>query len=240
MLRSSIIPVLVLFTAMVSFSQDISQKELKRFYKNQEKVDPISLYFDSTSRIMQIVLIRHAEPDLDKRKWRNRDEAIQFLNAYDSAGIVPFFISPVNINTFTSDTVLCSPLPRARITAQRIFKQQFILKEDSAFREFENKITRGCNIKLPTKCWTTGSRLFWLMGLNNKSIESFREARQRAENNARGLASLAIESRIVALVAHGLHNKYVKKYLYKAGWRDVFNSGNGYLSMKIMAMEGTD
>ncbi len=217
-------------------SQDCSLHELKQFYKNQDKGKPLELYSDSLSEIQQIILIRHGEPDLNKKGWRNRDEAMNFMQAYDSAIVIPFTTGPINVTELPLDTIFHSSLPRAKNTAQRAFGdiKNFSWKT-SDFVEFERKAMKWPNMKMPTKFWTSGSRVLWMMGLNDKNIESFRQAKKRAKSNAEILEKHANQRGMVILVAHGLHNKYIKKYLRKSDWKMVYNSGNDYLSVKVMA-----
>ena len=212
-------------------------KRTREYYKDHTGGNCLALFADTSAPIRQIVLIRHAEPDLDKKGCRNRDEAIRFFSAYDSAGIVPFDKRPLCLESIGTSTVLHSSLPRARQSAKLAFGQGFEYQENDRYREFERKTMKFCNIRLPLKCWTTSSRLLWLMGLNDKGIESFREARSRARENANVLADKTTGEEQVILLAHGLHNRYVKKYLKKLGWKEVYDSGNAYLSVKIMARE---
>jgi len=215
-------------------TQDCSLGELKQFYKNQDSEKPITLFQDTLSDIQQIILIRHGEPDLNKKGWRNREEAIQFMQEYDSAIVFSFSKKPINPESVSIDTIFHSTLPRAKNTAQRAFADSKKLAGSTDFIEFERKAMKWPNMKMPTKFWTTGSRILWLMGLNDKNIESFREAKGRAKSNAEILTLKARQDGMVILVAHGLHNKYVKKYLKKLGWKLAHNSGNGYLSVKVM------
>jgi hypothetical protein len=92
-------------------------------------------------------------------------------------------------------------------------------------------------MKMPIKFWTTASRALWMMGLNDKNIESFRRAKKRAIKNTKNLTLKAERDGMIILVAHGLHNKYLKKYLRKSGWTVVQNTGNDYLSVKILAKD---
>ncbi|MCD4729135.1 MAG: histidine phosphatase family protein [Bacteroidales bacterium] len=233
-----ILPVLFFMVSQVpaGHTQDFSLKDLKEYYKNQEDGEPLHLYHDTLSKFLVVILIRHGEPDLDKKGWRNRDEAIRYMQNYDSATVIPFSNKPLRLEDIPVDTIIHSSLPRARHTAQLAFGGSMVLMEDCNYREFERKTMRWCNIKMPTKCWTSGSRILWLLGLNDNNIESFGEAKDRAKNNAAGLAFQASIDGMVILVAHGLHNKYVKKYLRKAGWKLVYDNGNGYLSVKVMAL----
>jgi len=229
---------LILFLCILfvrnGWSQDCTVKDLKNFYKSQDSEKPITLFQDTLQDIQQIILIRHGEPDLNKKGWRNREEAIQFMQNYDSAIVIPFSKKPINLESLSIDTIYYSTLPRAKNTAQRAFSDSNILVGSTDFIEFERKAMKWPNMKMPTKFWTTGSRILWMMGLNDKNIESFRKAKGRAKSNAEILTKKTSQQGMVILVAHGLHNKYVKKYLKKLGWKLAYNSGNDYLSVKVL------
>lgn len=211
-------------------------KLLKAYYKTNDEKQCLNLWSDSSNPIKQIILIRHGEPDLNKKGWRNRNEAIKYMHDYDSVGVKPFNVLPICIQNLQIESINHSNVPRAVNTAQRAF-DGFQLIGSSDFREFERKTMKFCNISLPLKFWTGGSRILWLMGMNKKDIESFKQAKERANNNAVFLSARALSDGTVILVAHGLHNKYVKKYLRKMGWKKVFDNGNGYLSVKVMAKD---
>lgn len=227
---------MILFVSL-GYSQDFGLNDLKKYYKNQKVKKSLTVYHDSLSGIQQIVLIRHGEPNIEKKDWRNRKEAIRFIQQYDSALVIPFNNGPLNLENIPIDTILHSSLTRARHTAQLAFGKSFTLIEDSSYKEFENKIRNGCNFKRPIRCWVTSSRIFWFLGLNDKNIESFKDAKKRAKSNKVKLDLKANQNGMVILVAHGLHNKYVKKFLRKAGWKLVLNNGNDYLSIKILALK---
>ncbi|MEZ5083883.1 MAG: hypothetical protein R2750_10605 [Bacteroidales bacterium] len=161
------------------YAQLVNLKEVKKYYKNQDAEKPITLCFDT--EIQQIVLIRHGEPDIKKKGWRNRDEANWYLQAYDSAIVIPFKNGPLNMENIPIDTILHSSLPRAKSTTQLAFGSTKILIEDSNYREFERKTMKWPNMKMPTGFWTTGSRILWMMGLNDKNIESLKQAKARAK-----------------------------------------------------------
>jgi broad specificity phosphatase PhoE len=155
---------------------------------------------------------------------------------YDSATVIPFSAGPLLLNSLPVDTIQHSSLPRARHTAQLAFGKSLILVEDSDYREFERKTLQWFNIKMPTGFWTTSSRILWFLRFNDKNIETFSDAKYRALTNVAKMEFRAKRDGAVIIVAHGLHNKYVKKYLKKAGWKLVFNNGNGYLSVKVLAL----
>ena len=208
---------------------------LREFYSDS---GCIRLWEEGGSGISQVVLIRHGEPDLDKKGWRNRSQAILFFSAYDSAGVIPFTEPPVCVGDLTGPVIYHSTVNRAQVTAEMIFGDRYEMQASDRFREFERKVMKFCNIRMPLKCWTVNSRLLWFIGLNDKGIENSREAKKRARENAAFLADQSSPGAPVILVAHGLHNRYVRKYLKKLGWKPVYDNGNGYLSVKVLARKG--
>lgn len=208
-------------------------KKLKNYYQKQAKA-PCLKICNSTSA-NQIVLIRHGEPDLKREGWYNRSMAKIHAMEYDKVGIKRFDSNPICLDSLSEVKVYHSALPRATHTAKLIFGNTFPMIADYRFREFEKKTLPFFNVHLPLKFWSTISRLLWYVGLNSRDIESVGDARTRAKSNARFLADEAHKNDIVVLVAHGFHNRYVSKYLKRAGWSLVRHGGIGYLSINILA-----
>jgi len=186
------------------------------------------------SKLSQIVLLRHGEPALNKKGWRKRKQAVQFTKDYDSVGIyTPEFI-PLKLQLNELEVIYTSSINRSISTAQQVFDLMEIQVPEPMFREFERKIISFPNIKLPLKLWLGMSRISWLMGLNDKGIEKFSEARNRAREAAIFLEKDAFRNGKTLLVSHGLLNHYLVKYLKKNGWKVVFDGGKGYLSQKVL------
>ena len=218
----------------LSAQATLSQKEITAFYTNQGGSNPLHFLNTSSLGWDQIILVRHGEPDVKKKGWHTRKEAIEFMRAYDSVGIRPFPSLPFEPKSIIADTIWHSSIPRAAATAEVLFGGERALYPDFQFREFERKALRFFNIKLPLKFWTVFSRIGWFMGGNDKGIESFKEAKKRAKQNAGWLAQKSKMKGNVVLVAHGLHNRYVAKYLEKQGWEMVLSNGHDYGSVKIL------
>ncbi|UZR95394.1 histidine phosphatase family protein [Chondrinema litorale] len=208
---------------------------LREYYKNQSLDSCIIPYRDSTKIYNQIILIRHGQPDVSKKGWRNREGAKLFVKMYDSVGVLAFTPLPVCPEDFKENKVYHSNIPRAVNTASRIFADRYDMIENDRFREFERKIFPFFNIKMPLSVWLTVSRGLWFLGLNDKGIENFKEARKRAKSNAEFLAEEADKEQLVIVVAHGLHNKYVAKYLKRLGWDTVRKGGSSYTAVNILA-----
>ena len=127
--------------------------------------------------------------------------------------------------------VYCSTLNRSKKTAQAIFGPEMPLVEDPAFNEFERKILRLPLLKFPIDFWLTASRALWLLGLNSKGIETFRQAKRRARTCARHLADQARQEGQLVLVAHGFLNAFIRRELQKLGWQMVRKDGSGFLGV---------
>ena len=185
--------------------------------------------------LQQIALIRHGEPDLVKTGKFSRREAKKFLLNYDSVGIVVPEKGFFSVGEGEEVTVFASPIQRALATAQYIFGKNKEMTISPDFREFETTLGHySPNMRLPIKIWTTIARVKWILGIDRQGIESFSQARQRAQKVAELLAQTSERQSKVALVAHGFLNRYVKKELGKMGWHEVRDGGAGYLATSIL------
>ena len=229
--------IIILFNFSCATAQQSKVESLKTYYKNQNGQECLRIYEEEKREICQIILIRHGEPDVNKKGWRGRNEAVRYAEAYDTVGIVPFDKRLHCFEGLNTDKAYHSSLPRARHTAELLFGEHLKLIENARFREFERKVMKFINMKMPLLFWLGTSRLLWLMDLNNKDIETFNEAKSRAMENALFLAEQAKKDGQVILVAHGLHNKYVIKYLRQNGWESVRNGGSKYLAVNVLAKD---
>lgn len=179
--------------------------------------------------IEQIFIIRHGEPAMIKKGWKNRKEAIKYTQMYDSVGVYDFTLKPICLRENDINSVYTSKLPRAIDTAEKTFGQSMPIDSRAMFNEFERKIIQFPNIKLPLKFWSITTRLVWAMGLNKKGIESFSQAKDRSRKVAYFLNDKAENDGKVILFSHGFLNRYIKKYLKKEGYTVVNLQGQHYL-----------
>ncbi|MEM7162661.1 MAG: phosphoglycerate mutase family protein [Bacteroidota bacterium] len=163
--------------------------------------------------LYQIILIRHGEPKLDKSGWRSRKGAMSFIQAYDSAGVYAPSFLPVRLEESEVNAIYTSSLNRSISTAEQLYPQFFEKKEKRLFREFERKIVKFYNLKLPLDLWLKASRVFWYAGLNDKGIESVSKAKRRALKGAEFLEDNAIQEGKSLLVSHGFLNRFIVKNL---------------------------
>lgn len=198
-------------------------------------VSPSDGLVTNYENLQQIALIRHGEPDLVKTGKFSRREAKKFLINYASAGIVVPGKRFFSVGEGEEVTVFASPLKRALATAQYIFGKSKEMTISPDFREFEATLGHySPKLRLSIKVWTTIARVKWILGIDRQGIESFSQARERAQKVAELLAQTSERQSKVALVAHGFLNRYVKKELEKMGWHEVRNGGAGYLATSIL------
>lgn len=223
---------------MVIISPVLAQNELEKEIKRIQ----IDRYYDDkcldfprkddlkdleTSSLQQIIVIRHGEPALDKKGWKTREEAIRYTEMYDSVGVFDFTKKPICFRINEPDTVYTSLLPRAINTAEKTFDHP--IKSKKLFNEFERKVINFPDIYLPRQFWSVSTRLVWMMGFNDKGIESFSEAKKRSRDAAVFLDNDAQKHGKTVLFAHGFLNKYIRRYLKKMGYKVIDMDGQKYL-----------
>jgi broad specificity phosphatase PhoE len=182
----------------------------------------------------RIFLIRHARPAVSKRGFFSAADARQFITDYDAAQVEEFVLRNETIPFKEIRKVFCSTLIRSQLTAKTIFGDKVQLVIDPDFREFERKIYSLPLVRLPIRLWLLSSRALWLMGLNSKGIESFKEAKKRVRRCAERLTEESEQHKTVVVVAHGFLNNFIRRDLQKMGWKFALNGGNGFVSVNVL------
>ena len=212
--------------------------EIRSWY-NESKNEPLTFFPKNESEpwrertILQIILIRHGNPEINKNGWFSYKAARNYIIAYDTVGVRSFSIPPVILEPNENVKIFSSSLNRAYDTALKIFTDDSTIIVDSTFIEFQREIT-PLPLILPIKGWTGISRFFWMIGLHSSYIPSFRSEKSRAERDAVFLQKAAMENKKIILVAHGFLNKYIARYLKNMGWDHSYNSGSDYLDVQVM------
>lgn len=207
---------------------------LKAAYAEIPTDAPIGFAAEAEQKLAQIVLIRHGEPALKKDGWVNRPTAQAFMRAYDIVGVCPFSEPPLQLRPDEVDTVWTSNLGRAMHTAELAFGNLTTTSALPLFREFERKVFAFPNMRLPLRFWVVASRILWLIGANDSGIESFKEAKARAEKASSFLERQALAKGKTVLVAHGFLNRYLVKTLEKRGWTIIREGGSEYLATWLL------
>jgi broad specificity phosphatase PhoE len=171
---------------------------------------------------------------VSKEGYFSASDARTFISDYDAAAVEQFVLQHTAIPYQEIKEVYCSTLVRSQLTAKAIFGEEVELNIRYEFREFERKIFSLPLLRLPIRLWLVSARALWMMGLNSKGIETFRQAKRRARECALLLAQDAETRPTVILVAHGLLNNFIRWYLQDLGWKSSLHEGSGFLSVTVM------
>ncbi|MGZ2371779.1 histidine phosphatase family protein [Ancylomarina sp. YFZ004] len=226
--------IIVYFSIGTSFGQQIkcdlpftSVKEVSDLVQNE--------LLKEGHRKIQIYLIRHAKPNLHKNFLSSSGQAQSYIENYNKAPIHEIDLNKVKIDLNKPHQIYCSSLVRSQETALSLFGDSYVIVSDSIFREFELKIVHANSIvQLPLDLWKGVSRLFWLMGFNHESIESYEEAKKRIVLSADNLEKLASQEETAILVGHGMINAAIAKELRKRGWDVICKKGHLNLGATIL------
>jgi broad specificity phosphatase PhoE len=235
-MNNKLLIVLMCFMYSNTVAQKQMQKEIKRIQsERQEK----GLCFDFVSDaditdfevgdIQQIFVFRHGEPAINKKGWKNRKEAVRYIEMYDSVGVIDIKKNPICLSNADIDVVYTSTLPRAINTAEKVFNHTIPIEKHALFDEFDRKVFHFPNIKLPRAFWSVTSRLLWVMGFNDKGIKTFSQEKDRSRRASYFLNDKAENNGKVILFSHGFLNRYIKKYLKKEGYKVLNYKGQKYL-----------
>ena len=174
---------------------------------------------------MEIILLRHGEPELELKGSVSARKFKMLVKEYIQTGIKD---SPPDKlkNTFSSHYVVCSELRRSRQSAEKLGFKKIHISSD-LFDETEIPHYDNSYFKLPVGIWLIYYRLIWLLGFNNNG-ESYSLAKKRAIKAVEKLIALAEENENLIIIGHGLMNRLIAKQLITEGWRGAVSPGKKY------------
>jgi len=226
----------ILASYLTAYGQENILREIKEIQTSNFKnggclqfIHQEDLPSSDLENLQQVIIIRHGEPALNKKGWKNRKEAIRFTEMYDSVGVYDFDVKPVCLVDSDVKVVYTSKLPRANNTAQKTVDDEFIIESYGFFNEFQRKVMCFPNIKMPRKFWSITSGMLWIIGFNHKNIETFTEAKNRSRMAAYFLDNKAENHGKAILFSHAFLNRYINKYMKKLGYKSLNLNGKKYL-----------
>ena len=189
-----------------------------------------------------IILIRHCTPKVDFSSC-NHIEAQRRVDEYNNTtNIALEEIEPLrtHLDDFLGSKnpiILASSLPRAFLTANRLFDKKSNIEPDSSFIEFDLNILPIPLINLTFRSWVVISRILWFMGLV-KTKRSFSYERTRSKKAAELLHEKAKDSH-VALVSHDLLNFFIERELKTKAYRRISKVKNGFFSITKLDLDSS-
>lgn len=216
---------------------DQSLRAVRNFYRQLDQQQlPARLIRDSDNlgEWEQIVIIRHAQPDLERRRRYSAEEAHQFTRAYDEAPIIPFTEKTFELAAEEIPQVYTSNLIRSIQTAIALFGEAVPLIPSPLFRELERQVPQILGQrKLSKPLWSLIYRGPYFLGKRYDQIEGFTQARVRFRKAAVFLEKAAAKDGAAIVVAHGLFNFFLGRALQSRRWQKVKSSGFRYLGVTI-------
>jgi hypothetical protein len=174
--------------------------------------------FLSSRPLLQIVLMRHGKPKIDKSLRVNAKGFGVWVEQYNAAGIdhecppSGFAVEQAAQCAF----IVCSNLPRSLESARALGIAHADIC-DPGFREMDMPHASWRFPRLPPGVWTIFFRLAWALGYSSNA-ESFAAAKERARQCAERLTDLASIHGTVLFVGHGSLNWFIARYLNGIGW----------------------
>lgn len=228
------IVLIIQISTLQIFGQVLNDDSSQTIIKDFDEVVQAELK-QKGQRMLQIYLIRHAKPDLEKKFFCSAQQAQNYIENYNKAPIQNITTGRVKIEFYKPHQIYCSSLPRSQETALKLFGDACSIVSDSIFREFELKIINAnAIVNLPLGLWKGLSRVSWLLGFNHQGIESHKKAKRRAVLSADNLENIARQEETAILVGHGMMNAAIAKELKKRGWRFVRKKGHVNLGATLM------
>lgn len=181
--------------------------------------------------MMEIVLIRHGQPTVDKNVKLNATQFANWLNDYNNSSINQLYKPPVSLTKKISrHFVVSSDLPRA-INSARICAGK---KPDLIIKQLKEMPIPHWSLPLIANAyaWIIINGLMWAMGLHGH-VDSLSRCRMRGKLAARTLSSMAEQKKNVAVFGHVIMNYYIAFQLIRQGWRANFTGKKFWSSLTL-------
>jgi broad specificity phosphatase PhoE len=171
---------------------------------------------------MQLIIVRHGQPEWQLPRLVSLAQHQQGLIAYDAAHLSDDGIR--NIEALAARLpeapILSSDLIRARETAAIIGRGKATIKFDPVFRELQAPtiVTHFLDsVRLPPTLWSVIHWWCWLVGIG-ECPEGPRAAWRRAGEAANQILAHFREEETILLVSHGWFITVLTLYLRRHGW----------------------
>jgi broad specificity phosphatase PhoE len=177
-----------------------------------------------------VILARHGEPALSRRRMLCADEYREWWADYETGGLAEGQAPPdaIRLAAERAGFIIASTRLRSVETARALASGR-AFAEDALFIEAPLPPPHWPRwMKLSPRLWGFVSRVWWWFFDHHDHQETRQEAEARADEAARQLTSLAASGQDVLVVAHGFFNAMIGRSLAKLGWRCVDDGGFRY------------
>jgi broad specificity phosphatase PhoE len=187
----------------------------------------------AAARAGSIVLARHGEPALSRRRRLSAQEYRDWWALYEAGGILDGQSPPTHLKAAAQRAGLIFSSTRLRsIETAKALAEGREFAQDAIFIEAPLPPPRWPSwIKLSPRLWGGISRVWWWCG-HHAGGETRKQAQQRAVAAAGQLDEIARRGEDVLVVAHGFFNTMVGLELRRLGWRCVKGRGYRYWSTR--------
>ncbi len=173
---------------------------------------------------MIIGLVRHFKVNIRSTKfWLSPQEFEKKLDDYD---VAPIYDQAVNIDHIDWEVCYCSSLPRAVITAQKIFGREII--QTDLLKEIPIKAFTKRRIRLPAFIWYLIANIHWVKNKSSQP-EGIVNSHQRANDILNKIMKNGHQK--ILIVSHGFFMRSLYHELLKMGFKGEveLNPKNGKL-----------
>jgi broad specificity phosphatase PhoE len=167
---------------------------------------------------MEIVLVRHGRPTALVGTLISGRDLGTWLAGFNQAGLAEAAAPPLRLQELVKAAgfVLASDVVRSIESAKLLPSGS--VRIDPDLREAVLPSSMGVAIRLPAAAWVVIARMAWWLNWC-RSEEPIAAARARARRAADRLCALASQHGTVAVIGHGVFNRFIARQLLARGWR---------------------
>jgi broad specificity phosphatase PhoE len=189
---------------------------------------------EAAERSGAVILARHGQPALSRRRMLCADEYREWWADYEVGGLAAGQAPPDALRQAADRAgfIIASTRPRSVETARALACGR-AFAEDPLFIEAPLPPPHWPRwLKLSPRIWGFVARLCWWFFDHHDHQETRAQAEARADEAARQLVALASGGQDVLVVAHGFFNAMIGQALARLGWRCVRDGGFRYWSAR--------
>jgi broad specificity phosphatase PhoE len=165
---------------------------------------------------VEVVLVRHGRPVPIADRLVSGRELGEWLTRFNKAGLADAVVPPATQALVKSARcVLASDVVRS-IESARVLGSDPRIEPD--LREAVLPSSIGVSLRLPPSVWIVIARAAWWLNWC-RSEEPIAAARVRARRAADRLCTLARQHGTIAVIGHGVFNRFIAEQLLTRGWR---------------------